>query len=365
MFILLRVRSSWRVAACAAILAGSPNGVHAQPRGNYAGRPEAWYQSDEGKRIADNIVSWQSDKGSWPKNGDTTTQPNPDPPEMTAGTFDNGATIGEMRFLARAFRATQAPRYGEAFFKGFDAILAAQYETGGWPQSYPPGEGYHRHITFNDGTMIGLMELLREIATREEYAFVEPERREKASAAFERGVACILKCQIEIEGKLTAWCAQHDEIDFGPRPARTYEHASISGSESVGIIRLLMSLPAPSPEVVRAVDAAVAWFDSAKIMGIRVANTAGPDGGRDRVVVEDPAAGPLWARFYDIKTGRLIFSGRDGVIKATMAEIEQERRAGYAWYGNWGASLPREHAAWKERLAAAPSEAPPPAQPGD
>ena len=40
------------------------------------------------------------------------------------------------------------------------------------------------------------------------------------SEAFDRGVDCILKCQIKTDGKLTAWCAQHDEIDLSPRPAR-------------------------------------------------------------------------------------------------------------------------------------------------
>ncbi len=354
MFILMQLRPSLRVAACAAALVAGANGAAiAQPWANYARQPDAWYQGDEGRRIADNIVSWQSDQGSWPKNGNTTARPNPSSPEMTEGTFDNGATVGEMRFLARAYRATGEARYGDAFHKGLDTILVAQYPTGGWPQHYPTGEQYHRHITFNDGTMVGLMNLLREIGTGDDYAFVDAARRAKSNTAFDRGVECILKCQITVDGRLTVWCAQHDEIDYSPRPARTYEHVSLSGSESVGIVRLLMSLEHPSPEVVRAVDAAVAWFDLSKLMGIRVVNQRGPDGGADRVVVEDPAAGPIWARFYDIQTGRPIFSGRDGVIKDKLADIEQERRAGYAWYGNWAANLPRDYAAWKARLAAA------------
>ena len=47
----------------------------------------------------------------------------------------------------------------------------------------------------------------------------------------------------------------------------------------------------------------------------------------------------------------VIFSGRDGIIKTTLAEIEIERRAGYNWYGTW----PREvvdtqYPAWKQRI---------------
>ena len=65
----------------------------------------------------------------------------------------------------------------------------------------------------------------------------------------------------------------------------------------------------------------------------------------------DKGAPPTWARFYDIATNRPIFSGRDGIIKTTLAEIEIERRAGYNWYGTW----PREvvdtqYPAWKQRI---------------
>jgi PelA/Pel-15E family pectate lyase len=48
----------------------------------------------------------------------------------------------------------------DAFTRGLDHILAARYPTGGWPQSSPPGSGYHRHITFNDNAMVNLMSLV-------------------------------------------------------------------------------------------------------------------------------------------------------------------------------------------------------------
>ena len=62
--------------------------------------------------------------------------------------------------------------------------------------------------------------------------------------------------------KLTAWCAQHDEKDYRPRPGRSYELVSISGGESVGIVRLLMSLERPGAEEIQAVESAVAWFEA-------------------------------------------------------------------------------------------------------
>ena len=111
--------------------------------------------------------------------------------------------------------------------------------------------------------MVRLMEFLREVYASERYDFVDARTRKAARQAFDRGVECILKCQIKVDGKLTAWCAQHDEKDYTPRPGRSYELVSLSGAESVGIVRLLMSLDEPSPEVVRAVEGRCAGSKSA------------------------------------------------------------------------------------------------------
>ena len=67
-------------------------------------------------------------------------------------------------------------------------------------------------------------------------------------------------------------------------------------------------------------------------------------------MVKDPAAPPLWARFYEIGTNRPIFSDRDGVVKHELADIGYERRNGYAWLGSWPARmLDVEYPAWKKR----------------
>ena len=64
--------------------------------------------------------------------------------------------------------------------------------------------------------------------------------------------------------------------------------------------------------------------------------------------MSDPGAPPLWARFT-IETNRPMFSGRDGVKKYSLAEIERERRNGYAWYGNWGESVAFRHHEWRQK----------------
>jgi PelA/Pel-15E family pectate lyase len=305
-----------------------------------AGKPDDWFRSDEGRSTLSTVLSWQSPQGSWPKNKDTTTRPYTDKREKLEGTFDNKATTGELRLLAHAFQATGDATYRDAFLKGYDHVLAAQYPNGGWPQYYPPGKGYARHVTFNDGSMVRLLELLR---SSQDYGFLNADRKQKAADAFDRGITCILKCQVIINGKPTVWCAQHDEVTFAPAKARAYELPSLSGGESAGILRFLMTLDKPSPEIVLTVEAGVLWFESSKLTGIRFERT---NGGR---VISDPSAKPLWARFYDLETGKPFFCDRDGIKKATLAEIGEERRSGYAWYGPWGESVLREYGKWEYR----------------
>ncbi|MFO0907409.1 MAG: pectate lyase [Isosphaeraceae bacterium] len=285
--------------------------------------------------------------GDWPKNVDTGAAASTQPPERIEGTFDNGASLGEIRFLARAFHATGREAYRDAASKGIDHVLAAQYPVGGWPQRFPPGKGYARHVTFNDNTMVNLMTLMRDVAHASDFDFVGAAHRENARRAFDTAVACIVRAQIRVGDRLTVWCAQHDENTLEPRGARTYELPSLSGAESAGILLLLMSLENPSPEVVRAIEAGVAWFKSARIDGIREVRIAG-----NKVIERDPSAPPLWARFYEIDTGRPFFCGRDGVKKYDLSEIEAERRNGYGWYGTWGERVATRHAEWKTARAA-------------
>ncbi|MBP8604527.1 MAG: pectate lyase [Phycisphaerae bacterium] len=310
----------------------------------YAAKPDEWFGGPEARKIADNILTWQDAHGSWPKNLDTASKPFSGSRKDIEGTFDNQATTGEMRFLARAYKATQDLRYQEAFLKALDLIIQAQYPTGGWPQSYPPGKDYSRHITFNDGAMVRLMELLEDIASEPAYDFVDASRRQMCRQAFENGVQCILKCQIRVNGKLTVWCAQHDEMDYSPRPARTYELASLSGGESAEILRLLMELDNPSPAVIEAIQAGVQWYESSKIEGIRIALVNGQP-----TAVSDPQAKPMWARFYEIQTNRPFFCDRDGIPKYDYNQLGLERRKGYAWYGNWGEDVFKNYQKWRQR----------------
>ncbi|HEV8366401.1 MAG TPA: pectate lyase [Pyrinomonadaceae bacterium] len=316
-----------------------------------------WYSSAEASRIADNLLLYQRDSGGWPKNIDMAaslsevekTRLSAEKKEIDS-TIDNNSTYSQLIFLARVVTVKPAESYRDAFFKGLDYLLKAQYENGGWPQFYPDLSGYYKHITYNDDAMIGVMKLLRDVARKKpDYAFIDDERRTKSERAVQKGIGCILRTQVIVDGKLTVWCAQHDEVTLAPAAARKFEPVSLSGGESVGIVRFLMSIDKPGPEVVAAIKAAIAWFEKSKLTGIKW--IAKPDAskmhGFDRVVVKDPSAGSLWARFYDVKTNRPIFVGRDSIVKYDVAEIEDERRNGYAWYVDGAAELlSKEYPKW-------------------
>ncbi len=73
--------------------------------------------------------------------------------------------------------------------------------------------------------------------------------------------------------------------------------------------------------------------------------------GEDVIVIADAKAPPMWARFYDLETCKPFFSGRDGLKKYTLAEIENERRIHYAWYGTWANELLlTKYPAWQKKL---------------
>jgi PelA/Pel-15E family pectate lyase len=314
------------------------------PWKTYANKPDEWYRGREGRAVAANVLSYQSDQGSWPKNLDTTAQAFTGDRRSLQGTFDNGATFGELRFLARIYAVTQDAGYRDAFLKGLDHVLRAQYPTGGWPQYFPPGKGYHRHITFNDGAIVNILEFLSDVAHSPQFSFVDKARRSAAGQCVHSGIECILKCQIKVNGERTIWCAQHDEKTLEPRWGRSYEPPALTSAESAGILRLLMSQENPSPEIKQAVHAGARWFLDSRISGIKQIHV-----NRDKVIVKDKDAPALWARFYEIGTNRPIFCGRDGIIKYDIAEIEAERRNGYAWYGTWGNDVASRYARWTER----------------
>lgn len=268
-------------------------------------------------------------------------------------TIDDKATTREINGLVATFQKTKNPAYIQAAENGIRYLLRAQNKAGGWGQFFPDSSGYHKHITYNDNAMIDVMYVMKNTAEATNgFEAVDKTLIPAAQKAVAKGIDCILKTQVSQHGKLTAWCAQHDRNTLKPAKARMFELPSISGNESVGIIKFLMTIEKPSPEIKQAINSAVAWFESVKIKGFKIQDIKDPSQpkGRDRIIVPDPNS-TIWARFYDLETYKPFFAGRNSVVKYSLAEIENERRVGYAYYGTWATQLlTKDYPEWVKRV---------------
>lgn len=319
-----------------------------------------WFGTNDAIAVADNVLLFQKNIGGWPKNFQPQRFTLEDKKKFElekddpiGATIDNGATTQEMIYLSKVFQQTNEEKYRTGFLKGLDYLLKAQYESGGWPQFYPLRKGYYTHITYNDDAMYNVMRLLQDIYDSEVYNHLRIPKgsQDAAKMAFTKGIDCILKTQYIQDGKLTVWCAQHDEHTFLPAKARAYELPSLSGKESVKIVQLLMSIKNPDSAVVKAVTAAKEWFEKSMIKGLQIERSYNEKGKvSSKKVFYDSLAGPLWGRFMELEDNRAFFSDRDGIKKYNLSEIGSERRNGYRWYTDEPLKILRDYPKWKASL---------------
>jgi PelA/Pel-15E family pectate lyase len=314
--------------------------------------------------LADNMLLYQRSIGGWPKHINDVkvdyTKSLSESEKVSVlkdkvrndATIDNQATIKEIRHLLKAYKTTGNKAYLTSAENGIRYLLMMQKDNGGFPQFYPDSSSYRGQITYNDNAMINALNVLWDVAHGTAgFEVVDASLKAPAAAGVEKGIQCILKTQIVVNGKRTGWCAQHDKKTLQPVKARSFELVSISGMESDGIVEFLMKVENPSEEIIQSICCAMQWFISSRIEGYKYVDItdATQPNGRDRVLVPDSSSA-VWARFYDIETGKPFFSGRDGQKKWNLMEIENERRTGYAWYGTWPENLLKKtYPKWKTR----------------
>ncbi len=324
------------------------------------------YKPSQVKEIADNILLYQQKNGGFPKNYDMQAILTPEQKKILKEgrdslrtTFDNGATHSQVEYLAQAYAMLKDKRYADAALRGIHFMLEAQYPNGCFPQFYPDTSRYRKYITFNDNAMIGVMTVFHHIVQNNpNYSFVDAATREKVQKAFDKGIDCILNCQIVENGKTTVWCQQHDEFNFKPRGARTFELPSKCGDESAGIVLFLMSINHPDKQIINSVKNAVEWFKESELHGIREETIKAPKivfkyrtSKTDRIVVKDPKAPPVWARFYTLKTNKPFFCDRNGIAVYSLSKIGRERRDGYTWYNYEPQKVLDAYPAWLKQIA--------------
>jgi PelA/Pel-15E family pectate lyase len=340
-------------AALASAAPADPPEVHNGSASMPLKRASAWYGTPEARHVADEIVSFQTPAGGWGKNTDRSGPLRQRGQNWVinghtfVGTIDNDATLTELRFLARVqaqVPGAQGQAYRDAFLKGVRYLLDSQYPNGGFPQVYPLEGGYHDAVTFNDDAMVGVAQVLAEIAGRQgDYGFVPPQVAQQARDALNKEIRLVVSTQVPVKGVRTAWDQQYDALTLAPVGARNFEPPALASHESATLLMFLMAQPDPSPDVAAAVHAGAGWLRQVALRDIDWTATT-PEAGRQRIA--KPGAGPIWSRYYDIATMKPIFGDRDRSIHDDVNELSLERRNGYSWYGTRPAQVLAAYADW-------------------
>lgn len=180
-------------------------------------------------------------------------------------TYDDDKSQSAIRFLARLDQALEFKnqRIHEATAIALDAVVRSQFPNGAWPQgfeafpdpqsskypvkpaSFPktwprkyPGGDYWIFYTFNDNSIADTIECLL-LAHR----IYQDERFRQA--AYRAGDFILLA---QMPDPQPAWAQQYN-FDMHPAWARKFEPPAISGSESQGIIDILLTLYEESGDV--------------------------------------------------------------------------------------------------------------------
>ena len=229
-----------------------------------------------------------------------------DPPgedQRNVSTLDDDTTQSALRYLMRydQQQKQQDATAHQAVLYALDCLMKAQYPNGAWPQRYSeypdpaiypvkkagypeswsreyPGDDYRDYYTFNDnaiGDMIDTMFLAAE---------TYGDARYRASA--EKAGQFLLLAQMP--EPQPAWSQQYNS-QMQPAWARKFEPPAVTGGESQGVMRTLMSLyrKTGDKKYLEPIPAAIAYLQKSQL----------PDG--------------RLARFYELKTNKPLYFTMD------------------------------------------------------
>ena len=239
-----------------------------------------------------------------------------DPPRAetwNTTTLDDDTTQAVLQFLMRLdkeLKFTDASIH-EAVQFGLEALLAAQYPNGAWPQRFdaPPTPGrypvkkaeypeswspvfpnidYRDYYTFNDSTIAD------SIAVMFDAAAIYDDLRYRAAA--EKAGDFILLAQMP--DPQPAWAQQYD-AEMHPAWARKFEPPAVTGGESQGVMRTLMEIYrcTGNPKYLEPLPRALAYLKASRL----------PDG--------------RLARFYELKTNTPLYFTKDYHLTYTSDDM--------------------------------------------
>jgi PelA/Pel-15E family pectate lyase len=218
-------------------------------------------------------------------------------------TLDDNTTQAAVRLLMRVDETLDFSDevIHEAALYALAHLVRAQYPNGAWPQrfaephdeddvlleaaSYPESwsrefrkNSYMRHYTLNDNVLQHMVDTMLEAAR----VYDDPQYREAA----ERGGDFIVLAQLP--EPQPAWAQQYD-ANMYPAWARKFEPPAVTGGESQGVMRTLLTLYRATGEerFLEPLPAAIDYFRRSQL-----------------------ANGQL-ARFYELRTNRPLFFTKD------------------------------------------------------
>lgn len=269
------------------------------------------------KDAADCLIRGQFRSGGWNSSIDFAPErraktayrvdpPRPKKPGFNVSTFDDDKSQSALRFLMRLDQALkfEDKRLHECVQFALDAVLAAQFPSGGWAQgfqgpidpnlapvkkaSYPESwsktyakSDYWWFPTLNDNTMADIIATL----FLAESIYKAPRYR---ASALKAGEFLLLA---QMPDPQPAWAQQYD-FEMRPVWARKFEPPAISGGESQGVIKILLTLYEQTGErkFLEPIPRAIAYLRDSTL----------PDG--------------RLARFYELKTNTPLYFTREYVL---------------------------------------------------
>jgi hypothetical protein len=247
---------------------------------------------------------------------------------FNVSTYDDNNSQAAMRLLMRVdtvlkqkdLEVRRAVEYGLA------RLLEAQYPNGAWPQRYNgeprdpakypvlkarypeswsrtfPNVKYNEFYTFNDNAIRDVILVMLEAhQTYKKKVYLD---------AAKKGGDFILLAQMP--DPQPTWAQQYN-LQMEPVWARRFEPASVTGGESVGVIRTLLDLYLYTGEekYLKPIPPALAWFERSKL----------PDGRR-------------WARFYELKTNKPLYFTKQYDLVYSDADMPTH----YSFQNDYGAT---------------------------
>ncbi|MBI2477345.1 MAG: hypothetical protein HYV60_01445 [Planctomycetia bacterium] len=221
-------------------------------------------------------------------------------------TLDDNTTQAALRYLMQVDKALEFKdvQIHDSVTFALTSLLKAQYPNGAWPQrfeappdvllfpvvkaNYPdswpreyPKEDYRSYYTFNDNSIADMIETMFDA----ERMYGESKYGDAAKKAGD----FILLAQLP--QPQPAWAQQYN-AKMQPAWARRFEPASVTGGESQGILRILMSIyrETGDKKYLAPIPAAIKYLRSSLL----------PDG--------------QLARFYELKTNRPLYFTKEYVL---------------------------------------------------